>query len=459
MAVSSRPIALGIFYALLGLVVLSPFPFGAARDWAWLPLCIGITTLATVFFALLAVRGESPVTLPALSPLKIPLLLFLLVLLWAALQTASFTPAAWHHPLWQEAEKALGKPLHSSIALDTQRTYQHILRFFSYALVFVLTALLTHNAKRAEITLKALSFAALGYACYGLWIYFTGNTSILWTAKWAYFKDLTSTFVNRNSYATFAGVGTLCLMALWTQRLKIIAEKVRLRRRSFMQRMIKELLKPQSLLMITAVFVVLSTVLLSNSRAGFMSTIAGMLTLIGLSLRTTRLPRWVKLLGGVAVISLIVAVVAGSNTRTFGRMSADLAEEGRWPVYAILVQAIEDAPLTGYGLGNFKNTFPLYRDHTVVGYYDRAHNDYLELIFELGIPAAILFYTSILWIIVICWRGMKRRRQRKIYPTLAVAVSVLVGAHALIDFSLQMPSIAVFYAMILGLGYGQSVTQ
>jgi O-antigen ligase len=245
-------------------------------------------------------------------------------------------------------------------------------------------------------------------------------------------------------------------MALWTQRLKSIAEKARLRRRSFVQRMIKELLKPQSLLMITAVFVVLSTVLLSNSRAGFMSTIAGMLTLIGLSLRTTRLPRWVKLLLGVAVIAMIVAVVAGSNTRTFGRMSADLAEEGRWPVYAILAQAIEDAPLTGYGLGNFKNTFPLYRDHTVVGYYDRAHNDYLELIFELGVPAAILFYISILWIIGICWRGMKRRRQQKIYPTLAVATSVLVGAHAMIDFSLQMPSIAVFYAMILGLGYGQS---
>jgi O-antigen ligase len=457
---SSRPIALGIFYALLGLVVLSPFPFGAARDWAWLPLCIGVTTLATVFFALLAVRGESPVTLPALSPLKIPLLLFSLVLLWAALQTASFTPAAWHHPLWQQAGEALGKPLQSSIALDTQRTYQHILRFFSYALVFVLTALLTHNAKRAETTLRALSFAALGYACYGLWIYFNGNTSILWTAKWAYFKDLTSTFVNRNSYATFAGVGTVCLLSLWIQQLQRIIEKARLRRRALTQRVLKELLKPRSILLLTAVFLVLSTVLLSNSRAGLFSTLGGIFTLIGLSLQRTRLSRWRKLLLGFVVIGILIAMIVASSTRTVGRLSdTNVTEEGRLPVYSILVESIYNAPLTGFGLGNFANTFPLYRDHTVEGYYDRAHHDYLELIFELGIPAALLFYTSILWVIVICLRGIKRRRQQKIYPTLAVAASVLVGAHALIDFSLQMPSIAVFYAMILGLGYGQSVTR
>jgi O-antigen ligase len=245
-------------------------------------------------------------------------------------------------------------------------------------------------------------------------------------------------------------------MAMWIRHLKVIAEKARLRRRSFLQRILKDLLKPQSLLMITAVFVLLSTVLLSNSRAGFMSTIAGMLALIALSLRTMRLPRWSKLLLGIVLFGMLAGVVVGSNTRTFGRMSTDMAEEGRWPVYEILVQAITDAPVTGFGLGNFKTVFPLYRDHTVIGYYDRAHNDYLELIFELGIPAAFLFYLSILWVVVLCWKGMNRRRQQKIYPTLAVAASVLVGAHAIIDFSLQMPSISLFYVMILGLGYGQS---
>jgi O-antigen ligase len=454
---TTRPIALGIFYALLALVVVSPLPFGAARDWAWLPLCIGITTLATLFFGLLTVCKSPPVTLPALSPLRIPLLFFSLVLLWGALQTASFTPTSWHHPLWQQAGEALAKPLKGSIALDAQRTYHQILRFFSYALVFILTALLTHNPKRAEIALKALSFGALGYACYGLLIYFNGNTSILWTTKWAYFKDLTSTFVNRNSYATFAGIGTVCLLAIWIQRLQLIAAKARLRRRSFTQRVLKKLLKPQNILLLTAVFLVLSTVLLSNSRAGLLSTLGGIFMLLGLSLQRTQLSRARKLLLGLTAIGVLSAIIIASSTQSVGRMSdTDVAEEGRLPVYAILVQAITDAPLTGFGLGNFASAFPLYRDHTVFGYYDRAHNDYLELIFELGVPAAMLFYTSILWVIILCWRGIKRRQRQKIYPTLAVATSVLVGAHALLDFSLQMPSISCFYAMILGLGYGQS---
>jgi hypothetical protein len=38
----------------------------------------------------------------------------------------------------------------------------------------------------------------------------------------------------------------------------------------------------------------------------------------------------------------------------------------------------------------------------------------------------------------------------------AVGATVLVGFHSIFDFSLQMPAVSVLYAVILGIGIGQS---
>ncbi len=46
-------------------------------------------------------------------------LLFLIPIVWAALQSLSITPQAWHHPLWQSAAEVLGMELAGSISLDS----------------------------------------------------------------------------------------------------------------------------------------------------------------------------------------------------------------------------------------------------------------------------------------------------------------------------------------------------
>ena len=48
------------------------------------------------------------------------------------------------------------------------------------------------------------------------------------------------------------------------------------------------------------------------------------------------------------------------------------------------------------------------------------------------------------------------RRKGRVYPAVAVAASVCVGLHALADFSLQVPAVAVSYAVLLGIGAAQS---
>jgi O-antigen ligase len=89
-------------------------------------------------------------------------------------------------------------------------------------------------------------------------------------------------------------------------------------------------------------------------------------------------------------------------------------------------------------------------------HYDRAHNTWLENGFELGIPASLALFAALLGIALTCWRGVQRRHRDWVYPAAGVGASVLVGVHALVDFSLQIPAVAMLYALVMGIACAQS---
>src|SRR5262249_3969046 len=110
----------------------------------------------------------------------------------------------------------------------------------------------------------------------------------------------------------------------------------------------------------------------------------------------------------------------------------------------------------GHGYGTFELAFHAYGDGTLTLNWDRGHNEYLETAFELGIPAAAVLTAAVAYVGLTCLIGAWRRRRDALYPALGAAATVLVGAHAVVDFSLQMPAVAAFYATMLGLAYAQS---
>jgi O-antigen ligase len=112
----------------------------------------------------------------------------------------------------------------------------------------------------------------------------------------------------------------------------------------------------------------------------------------------------------------------------------------------------------GFGYGTFADSFRLYRNDKLYAHFDKAHNTYLENIFELGWPAAGLLLLCLAWLTLICVRGARDRGRDWVYPATGVAASVLVGIHSFLDFSLQMPAIAITYAAILGVACSQSYT-
>lgn len=261
--------------------------------------------------------------------------------------------------------------------------------------------------------------------------------------------------VNRNSFATYLGLCTLaalCWILMQFERIKLVGYW-----RDKLQFAIRFVSARAWLLVCT--FLIITALLLTHSRGGFLSTMFGALSLV-LTARQTASRKGRRHLGWVAA-PIVIVLIAGliSGTGILARlMATDIDSEERLKVFALTWQAIRDYPYFGTGLGSFAAVFPIYRTTAITTSltYDMAHNDYLQNLLELGIPAAACLFMAVLWLVGLCVRGMRERRRDALFPCLGIAASVLVGIHATVDFSLQIPAVTITYMFLLGLAVAQS---
>jgi O-antigen ligase len=210
---------------------------------------------------------------------------------------------------------------------------------------------------------------------------------------------------------------------------------------------------------VATVPICLAGLVLSLSRAGSFSTLLACLVfLAGLAAHASkRRTLWVAMLIAFLAVSGSYIVIAGSGLLERLALLLDPdAMEYRFPAYRLMLGAIADFPWLGFGYGTFEDAFKIYRAPPLVAYFDAAHSTYLENAIELGLPAATALWLSIGWLGLTGLRAFRSRRSAWIYGWAAACATLLVGTHAALDFSLQIPAVAIVYAVILGIGCGQS---
>jgi len=442
-----------LFRILTGIVLLAPLPLGSNRPWAWnaAAVLVGLTLIAWTVLVL-ADRARAPMSFARLWPVAVP---FVATLLWSLVQIWDAVPAAYQHPLWAEAATALNVSGGGVISVDSALTLQAISRLACYGGVFWLAAQLGRDRSRAREALFSVGVGAAVYAVYGLVVHIAGWETILWMPKWAYLGDLTSTLVNRNGYGAYAGLGLVCCLALFIHafrpsrtvggRARDLAETILLRASPYL----------------VCALIVGTALLLSHSRGAFLSSALAVLVLL-VSLAAAGVIRAraaVPLIGAVLVVGMVALSFSGDATMT--RLTERTGGEddmGRINAYRLTMEAIDDSPLVGNGLGTFPPAFRVYRDISLSEpkVWDYAHNVHLETAMDLGLPGTIVFYLSFASILVVCPRGIARRRRDHVYPATAISALVLLGAHGLVDFSPQTPAVAMTLALLLGVGYAQS---
>ncbi|MBP6012292.1 MAG: O-antigen ligase family protein [Alphaproteobacteria bacterium] len=454
---------------LVFLVVLAwaPFPYGSNRAWAELALGLGFGAI------LLAWSGVALTGFATVSPMNRRLILPGLcvggALAWAFLQSLDLTAFAQSsgldiralaHPVWSMATAALAEGTGTYISVDPESTRQAIFAAALSVAAFLIAFELARDRDRATLLLSGVIVIGFLYAAAAIASFYlkVDYQSWLMPDPKPDSGRVNGPFVNPNHFATFLSVAAIAGFGLFAEGLRQAIIWDRGARVFF--RTALQALTGVNALWLAALVAILSALLLTQSRGGVIAFFAGTIALL-VALSVGR--KWSngEATGQRAMAALVFAVLgiaaALSADPLLGRVRDQGAtDDARASLAVSTINAIEAAPLLGHGFGAFQRYYPLFADGTVQGDVDEAHNDLLETLADLGLPAGLAFMAGPMLLAGMCFAGCLRRRRDSLFPAVGFAASVAVGLHALVDFSLQVPAVAVTYSAILGLGVAQS---
>jgi O-antigen ligase len=167
----------------------------------------------------------------------------------------------------------------------------------------------------------------------------------------------------------------------------------------------------------------------------------------GMSWRRLAMPiAGMALIGGVALLMTrpIAAVEANSNPQS--------SISSRAEIWSTTVSAIERSFPYGTGLGSFEQVYHQYENPTDVSrfYVNHAHNDYLEVVLELGLAGAILMILFLGWWAVTSVHIWKSHLSTPFSRAATIAVAAIL-AHSIVDFPLRTAAISAIFAACVGL--------
>ncbi|MGN8114369.1 O-antigen ligase family protein [Labrys sp. 22185] len=384
--------------------------------------------------------------------LSVPIGLFIGVVAWILLQISPWTPPTLVHPIWPLAAQALGEPVPGSISVDPGASVLGLLRLITDASVFWLALQLCRSAPRAHLLLHAIMAIIAVYAALGLYLAVFEASSIPYLDGPAP-GLVRSTFINRNSLAAYAGIGVIIALTLWLRALRAASATGSHQPGRFLR-----LIAQFHWIEIGAGLLALGALMATGSRGGVIATAAGLACVLVLTFPRSDgsiLQRISVLL--VPLLALGGAVVFMGDV-VFGRIAASgLTDTSRAAVNDIMIRSLQDAPLSGFGYGTFTDIFPVYRDQSIstTGVWDKAHNTYLEVLQGLGLVFGTMMIALVAWLVGLCVVGAFRRRRHRAPLICAVGTGILLGVHALVDFSLQIQAISLTFMALLGAGVSQ----
>jgi O-antigen ligase len=394
-----------LFYGIFSLLLFGPLAFGAVEVWSISILEVG----AGLLFALWATRQVAADKLEIVgNPLFPPMLLF-----------AGLT-------LWQLATGRTAYRAHTSSVAMLYCTYG----FLSFLVVQCLR-------RTSQVKALAWIFSAYGFAVamFALIQDIAPNGKLYWlrtlqSGGWIY-----GPYVNHNHY-----VG---LMEMLTPIPLVIsfADGVRMSRRAMAA---------------LAAALMASTIFLSGSRGGMAAFTAQMVLLAGFLI--TRRKNWkaafafgaflvialglLAWLGGGELVERIASIHSGTRTELSGGTRLTIDQDS--------LRIFARKPVLGWGLGVFPDIYPQFSTLATNLGVGNAHNDYLQLLVEMG----VLGFGTSLWFMLTLFRSALRKL--KSWPpdtnstvTLAAMLGVTgILVHSFVDFNLQIPgNAALFYVL------------
>ncbi|MGQ0486729.1 MAG: O-antigen ligase family protein [Hyphomicrobiales bacterium] len=370
-------------------------------------------------------------------------------MIWMALQSLTFWPAALDHPLWAESGRQV--PAGGAISLAPRMTLT-ALAWTAPLAIFLVASRLGMSSHYGPFAMKLMLAVICLVAAFGLAVEANDLGSVGIAAKEHYRGWVTGTFVNRNTAAAFFAIGIAMALAL-------SLEDVKARRphshKTALQAAWAWAGSRQGVHGLLAVFLWFAAVM-TGSRGGVLAASAGIGLILLLVL--TKSPRpgrrvalwlWPLPLAGMG-LAIFVLLERADNAAS--------SNISRLSLYREAIAAISDRPLLGHGAGAYEAVQPLYHLDTTPSYllWNHAHSGALELMAGMGIPVAMPLIAAFLALTVYLARSYRRAKVPSPASLAAAAALTATGIHALYDFSLETQAVALYVAVLAGLGTGEA---
>lgn len=445
-----------IFGAFLGLLLWAPVPLGSNRPWSVAVLALAVWLL--LIACCTATLAGGPASLRLLRPAAAPIAALAGT---CALVLLQLVPLPW--------PSGAGRAL----ALDPAQTRPYLLNACVYAGCFVLTLLLVRGQRRRALAVAG-AFVASGVAQSLLAVALLSARARYDYLGMPFAHELraTGTLASPDHLANYLA---LCLCAgVGVMLAQPGAGDAPVRHsRDRLVRWLEFLMSPRMLLRLLLAVMVIALVL-TRSRMGNLAFF-GALLLAGLataafSPRLRRPASW--LVASMLVVDLVILgqwigldrVVERLHDTALRAPPGDAAgddsareetlEERLRPArYALAMVA--ERPWLGFGGGNFHTAFPRFKGADLPGFYDHAHNDYVEIAADIGLPglallAAFVLLTTLRLGRLLAARGPRHHRGLAVGIGMALLVTLL---HSSVDFGLQVTANALGFTTLMALAW------
>ena len=136
-------------------------------------------------------------------------------------------------------------------------------------------------------------------------------------------------------------------------------------------------------------------------------------------------------------------------------VETDPMTEGRTQIRQVTWRAAADYFPVGSGFGTFVPVYGMHETPATIAntYVNHAHNDWLELWLEGGLPAAALMACFVL---LFAWQAVRIWNPRSAYASAVLARAASIGVlvlllHSLVEFPLRMPALATIFAALVAM--------
>jgi O-antigen ligase len=394
-----------LLYGTFGLLMFGPVAFGAVEPWSTFILEAGATLLSGLWLSKQFLDGEVTIQW---NPLFLPMAGFgFLIFVQIVFRASAY--------------------LHDTIS--------GAMLYCAYGMLCFLAAQTLLRVSQARKI--AVIFALYGFAIAALALLqgIAPNGKLFWIRQATMGGAIYGPYVNHNHYAGLMEMLVPILLVLALTRLIGDRERVAAG---------------------VAAAIMVGTIFLSGSRGGMLAIFVELAVFTGVLLRQRKTFRIAVSVVAFAVVLVSVLTWLGGKELT-SRVSSisteartELSGGMRLSIDRDALRMFRSKPILGWGLGTFPVLYPQYRSFYTNFFVNEAHNDYLQLLCEMG----LLGFGTMVWFLIVLYRTALRQIGNWMSDvSSAVTLACTLGftgilVHSTLDFNLQIPAnAALFYVL------------